>query len=117
MYDITLAVLVFVVFHIATIYVFGVTMHLEYKKFLAATVAVGAVAAILVKGVGLLWKTKIEAALNDESRRREMGTDLLAALVVFLVGAAISNLMLYRLYGLGGWLGLAAANMVANAVI
>jgi hypothetical protein len=116
-YEISTAILLFVVFHIATIYVCGVVMRMEYKVFVATTVAVGVVVAILIKGAGLVWKNKIEAALQNESRRREMGTDLLGAVVIFLGGAVVSNLMLYRLYGMGGWLGLAAANTLAGALI
>ncbi len=117
MYEISTAILLFVVFHIATIYVCGVVMRMEYTLFVATTVAVGTVAAILIKGAGLVWKSKIEAALQNESRRREMGTDLLGATLIFLGGAVVSNLMLYRLYGMGGWLGLAAANTLAGALI
>jgi hypothetical protein len=116
MYDITVAVLAFVLFHNAIVYVCAYHLNLSYAQFVAAVTGTGLVVAALLKIAAVAWRSKLDAALSAESRDHELGKDVLYASLVMLVGGFVSSTMLYKKYGLGGWLGLFGANLIANAL-
>lgn len=115
MFDITIAITLFVAFHIATIYVCANVLRLSYPAFVAAVTVTGAVAAFLVKMLEVTWMPQLKAAMDAEQRTHELGRDALVASIIFLVGASISNTILYRRFGIGGWLGLMGVNMLVNS--
>jgi hypothetical protein len=117
MYEITSAITLFVVVHIATIYVCAYVLRLEYAAFIAATAATGAIAAVIAKVLMAAWQPRIKAGLDAENRKGELGRDVGIAVVVFLIGATVSNTILYKKFGLGGWLGVLGANMLVNAAL
>ena len=117
MYDITTAALAFVVFHNVTVYVCAYVLNLPYAQFVAALTGTGLVVGLLLKIAAIAWRSKLDAAMAAESRSRELGEDVLMALVIMMAGGLVSSTMLYKKYGLGGWLGLFGANLVANALI
>lgn len=117
MYDIATAALAFVVFHNVMVYVCAYVLNLPYAQFVAALTGTGLVVGLLLKVAAIAWRSKLEAAMAAESRDRELVSDTLMALLVMIVGGLVSSTMLYKKYGLGGWLGLFGANLIANALI
>lgn len=117
MYEITIAATVFVVFHTAIVYICGYVLRLPYAQFVAAMIGTGAVVSVLLKVAAISWRPRLQAAMAAESHDGELATDAGAALLVILVGGFVSSTMLYKRYGLSGWLGLFGANLIANMVI
>jgi hypothetical protein len=116
MFEVTAAITLFVVVHIGTIYVCAYVLRLDYPAFVAVTTVTGLIAAVIAK-IGLAaWKPRLTAAINMESRDGELGRDIGVAAIIFFVGASVSNTILYRRFGLGGWLGVLGANMIATSI-
>jgi hypothetical protein len=117
MYDITVALSVMVAVHLAFIVIGMYVLKLDYNAFLGMMVGAGLVSGILAKFFADSWKTKFEAAIKQERQSGELLRDAAYGMAVMLVGAAVSATLLYRKYGIGGWLGLLGANAVVNAVV
>jgi len=117
MYDLTLAVGIMVSVHIIFVVIGIYVLRLDYNAFLGMMVGAGLVSAIVTKFYAESWKDRFLTAVKQESREGELGKDLLYAIGVLLVGSILSGVLLYRRYGIGGWLGLLGANTVVNAVV
>jgi len=117
MYEITLAVTVMIAVHLAFITIGMYVLKLDYNAFLGMMVGAGLVSGIIAKFVASSWKAKFQAAIKQEERSGELLRDAAMGAGVFLVGAIVSATLLYRKYGLGGWLGLVGANAVVNAIV
>ena len=117
MYDITLAMLAFVLFHLITIYICGVLLHLDYKVFLATTTAVSVVVSLALRAGSVAWKQKTQSFVQEEDHEGTLWTDLLVGLGILLLGGAVSAAMIYKLYGVGGWLGITATNMMVSYIV
>ena len=117
MYDITFAMLAFVLFHLATIYICGVMLRLDYKIFLAVTTAVSVVVSLVLRAGAVAWKQKARSFVQEEGREGTLWADLLAGIGIVLLGGVVSAAMIYKLYGVGGWLGVTATNMVVGYII
>lgn len=117
MYDITIALATYVIFHLATIYVCGVMLRLDYKIFLAATTAVSVVVTLLLRASEVAWKRKVQSFVQEEDREGTLWPDLLGGLAILILGGVISAAMIYKLYGVGGWLGITATNMFVSYII
>ncbi len=117
MYEVTAWIAPLMIFHIATIYICGYVLNLEYKTFLAVTTPVGAAAAILLKGYLATHPTLLKDELGKEIHAGEFPRDIGIAVVIFILGAIITNILLYKRFGLSGWLGVFGANALVNAII
>jgi hypothetical protein len=117
MYDITLALSVMVAIHLAFIVIGMYVLKLDYNAFLGMMVGAGLVSSIVAKFFAASWKTKFEAAIKQEKQSGELLRDAFYGVVIMFGGAAVSATLLYRRYGIGGWLGLLGANAVVNAVV
>lgn len=117
MYDITVAALAFIVFHNLMVYICAYQLNLPYAQFVAALTGTGLVVGLALKVAAIAWHSRLSAAIETESRDHELGKDVLYALVIMIAGGLVSSTMLYKKYGLGGWLGLFGANLIANALI
>ena len=60
---------------------------------------------------------KFQAAIKQEEQSGEVLRDAAFGVAILFGGAIVSAMLLYRRYGLGGWLGLIGANAVVNAVV
>jgi hypothetical protein len=117
MYELTVAVTVMIAVHLAMI-TFGMyVLKLDYNAFLGMMVGAGLISGIIAKFVAASWQAKFQAAIKQEEQSGEVLRDAAMAAGVFIVGAFVSATLLYRKYGLGGWLGLLGANAVVNAVV
>lgn len=117
MYDITLAVSIMVVIHISVILIGMYVLRLDYGAFVGLMVGAGIVGGIVSKIVADSWKSKFQAVVKQELQEGELGRDGLMALCVLIAGTAVSGTLLYRRYGVGGWLGLLGANTAASVVV
>lgn len=80
------------------------------------SVAVSIVSSLVVDSFFPEWKTKILAALKAEREEGIIAKDLLLAVGICIISGLISMSMVYKEFGVGGWAGIAAANLVANFV-
>jgi hypothetical protein len=117
MYDITLALSVMVAVHLSFIIIGMYVLKLDYNAFLGMMVGAGLVSSIIAKFVASSWKTKFQAAIKQEEQSGELLRDALFGVAIMFGGAFLSATLLYRRYGLGGWLGLLGANTVVNAIV
>jgi hypothetical protein len=116
MYEITAAMVAFIVVHLSVVYVCLYVLSLSYPAFVVAMVVAGVVSALLVKAIGLRWKTSLQSVLQKERAERTSVTDSLGGVFVLLAGAVVSQMMIAQRFGLKGWAGLVAANMAAHAL-
>jgi len=117
MYDITLAIGVMVAVHLSFIVIGIHVLRLDYNAFLGMMVGAGLIGAIISKFVAASWKDKFQMAIKQESQSGVLLKDSLYAVVIMLGGAAVSATLLYRRYGIGGWLGLLGANTLVSAIV
>jgi hypothetical protein len=117
MYDITTAMLAYVLFHLITIYVCGVVLRLDYKIFLAVTTAVSIAVTLVLRAGSVAWKHKAQSFVQEEDREGTLWTDLLVGLGILILGGVASAAMIYKLYGVGGWLGITATNMIVSYIV
>lgn len=117
MYEITTALSLMVAMHLLVISFGMYVLKLDYNAFLGMMVGAGLVSSIIAKFVASSWMAKFQAAIKQEEQSGEVLGDAAFGLVILFGGAFVSATLLYRRYGLGGWLGLIGANAVVNAVV
>lgn len=117
MYDISLAVGIMVAIHISFILIGIHVLRLDYNAFLGMMVGAGLVSGILAKLLAASWRDKFVAAIKQEEQGGEVGWDFLYAVLILTAGGIVSGVILYRRYGISGWLGLLGANTVVNAIV
>lgn len=117
MYDISIAVLIMTIVHLSTMYAGIYVFKFEYTHFVLITTLVGVLSGILASAMSPAWKEKIWEALKMEQKEGIIGKDVVVALCIFLISGIISVSMVYRRFGIGGWLGLAATNIISNLIV
>jgi hypothetical protein len=117
MYDLSLAIGIMVAIHLSFVIVGIYVLRLDYNAFLGMMVGAGLVSGILTKIFAESWKDKFQAAIKQESQSGVVLKDSLYAALIMIGGTIVSATLLYRQYGIGGWLGLLGANTVVNAVV
>lgn len=117
MYDITKALGLMVAMHLLVISIGMYVLKLDYNAFLGLMVGAGLVGGILAKFVAGAWQAKFQAAIKQEERSGEVLRDAGFGLAILFGGMFVSATLLYRRYGLGGWLGLVGANALVNAIV
>ena len=117
MYDLALAIGIMVAIHLSFVIVGIYVLRLDYNAFLGMMVGAGLVSGILTKIFAESWKDKFQAAIKQESQSGVVLKDSLYAALIMIGGTIVSATLLYRQYGIGGWLGLLGANTVVNAVV
>ncbi len=116
MYDISTVVAILMVVHLTTMYVGTDVLRLEYTHFVMMTFLTSILGSILVKAISPNWRAKADAALKAEEKQGGVGKDLMLTITILVAGGAISAALVYRRFGVGGWLGLVAANALMNLI-
>jgi hypothetical protein len=116
MYDISTVVAILMAVHLTTMYVGTDVLRLEYTHFVMMTFLTSILGSILVKAISPNWRAKADAALKAEEKQGGIGKDLMLTLTILVAGGAVSAALVYRRFGVGGWLGLVAANALMNLI-
>jgi hypothetical protein len=117
MYDLMVVALLFVVPHLAMTYVMVEVLRLEYQVYLAASVAIGLVMALIIKAMAFVWKEKIGAAVRAEEQDHTLLPDVLLFFGIMIVGGLLNSLLVYRRFGAAGWAGALVANWLASWLV
>jgi hypothetical protein len=116
MYDISTVVAILLAVHLATMYVGIEVLRLEYTHFVMMTFLTSILGSIIVRSVSPNWRAKADAALKAEEKQGNVGKDIMLTVTMLVAGGAISAALVYRRFGVGGWLGLVAANALTNLI-
>ena len=117
MYDLFLAGLLLGGSHLAVAYGAAEVWKLDYKMYLAVTVGVGLATALVLKVLAVGWKGRIAAVIEEEMRAGELPIDVLLFFGALIVSGLLSSVIVYRRYGITGWLGAVGANWLASVVV
>jgi hypothetical protein len=117
MYDLFLVGLALSIQHVAVAYAAIEIWKLDYRTYIMATTGFGIVMGLILKGVMTGWKDRIGQAMREEVADRELFPDLLLFVVSLLAGGMASSYLVYRRFGVMGWLGGFAANMFASWIV
>lgn len=116
MYDISTVVAILLAVHLATMYVGIEVLRLEYTHFVMMTFLTSILGSIIARSVSPNWRAKVDAALRAEKAQGNVGKDLMLTVSLLVAGGAVSAALVYRRFGVGGWLGLVAANALTNLI-
>ena len=116
MYDISTVIAILMAVHLITMYVGTDVLRLEYPHFVMMTLLTSILGSIVVKAISPNWRAKADAALKAEEKQGGIGKDLMLTLTILVAGGAVSAALVYRRFGVGGWLGLVAANTLMNVI-
>jgi len=106
--------------HFAAVYLGTDVFRLDYPQILALNVGFTIVMSLLLRATMPEWKPKMEATIKDEARRGHGGEallDVLGMMLAFIVGGIDTDTLLYRRYGIGGWMGVVGSSIVANWLV
>jgi len=117
MYDLFLVGLALSIQHVAVAYAAIEIWKLDYRTYIMVTTGLGVVLGLILKVVIEGWKDRIEQVMRQEVADRELFPDLLLFLVTLIAGGLASAYLVYRRFGVMGWLGGFAANMVASWIV
>ena len=117
MYDLFWVGLLFCIEHIAVAYAAIEIWQLDYRTYLLVTSGVSVVLALIFKAMSVAWKDRIAQAVRGEWDDRELLPDVLLFLLTMSVGAAVTGYLVYRRYGVGGWLGATAVNYAVGWIV
>ncbi len=117
MYDLTLSALLIGVTNIGIAYGATEVWKLDYKSYIAFKVAAAFVIALVIKALAFAWKDRLAQSFKEEYQHGELLQDVILFLIIILVTAAITFYLVYRRYGVVGWLGAVAANVAVNWIV
>lgn len=117
MYDLFLAGLLLSIVHVGISFVAIHILKTDYKTYLALTVGSGLLLAFLLKLAASTWKSRINTVLSEEWHLGELPIDIVLFFVTLLLGGAASAILVYRRFGITGWVGAVAANSLASWII
>lgn len=117
MYDLFLVALALSVQHFAVAYAAIEIWKLDYRTYLMATTGFGIVMGLILKVFITGWKDRIGQVMREEVADKELLPDLLLFVVTLLAGGLASSYLVYRRFGVMGWLGGFAANMFASWIV
>lgn len=106
--------------HFAAVYLGTDVLRLDYPQILALNVGLTIVTSLLLRASMPAWKPKLEAMLKEETRDGHGGEalmDVLGMFLAFIVGGIATATLLYRRYGVGGWMGIVGSSVVANWLV
>jgi hypothetical protein len=113
MFDLTLAALMMVTAHVGAVYVGTDILRLGYVQILGLNVALGIAISILTQVTLPEWKPKLEAELSRDTVI-ESSADMLGMIAVFMAGSSASGFLLYRRFGVAGWIGMLGSSALVN---
>ena len=116
MYDISTVVAILVAVHLATMYVGIEVLRLEYPHFVMMTLLTSILGSIVVKVISPNWRAKADAAMKAEEKQGGIGKDIMLTVTILVAGGVASAALVFRRFGVGGWLGLIAANALTNLI-
>ena len=116
MFDLTLAALMMVTAHVGAVYVGTDILRLTYIQVLGLNVALGIAISILTQVMLPEWKPKLEAELSQDTTF-EASADVLGMIAVFMAGSSASGFLLYRRFGIAGWLGMIGSSALVNYLV
>jgi hypothetical protein len=116
MYDISKVVAILLAVHLTTMYVGTDVLRLEYTHFVMMTFLTSILGSIIARSVSPNWRAKADAALRAEEKQGGVGKDVMLTVTMLVAGGAISAALVYRRFGVGGWMGLVAANALMNLI-
>lgn len=116
MFELTLAALMMASAHVGAVYVGTDILRLSYIQILAFNIALGIVISILIQVTLPEWKPKLEAELRQDTLF-ESSADVLGMIAVFMAGSSISGFLLYRRFGIAGWLGMIGSSALVNYLL
>ncbi len=114
MYELFLVALLFSVQHIAIAYAAIEIWRLDYRTYLMVTTGISLVLAMILRVLMANWKDRIAQALRGEWDDRELLPDAGLFLLTMIAGGAVSAYLVYRRYGIAGWMGSLALNYVVG---
>lgn len=117
MYDLFLVALLFSVQHIAIAYAAIEIWRLDYRTYLMVTTGISVVLALVLRVLMAGWKDRIVQAMRGEIEDREILPDVALFLLTMIAGGAVSAYLVYRRYGITGWLGSLALNYAVGWVV
>ena len=117
MYDLFLVALALSVQHFAVAYAAIEIWKLDYRTYIMVTTGFGVVMGLILKVLLEGWKDRIVQAMRGEIEDRELLPDVLLFLVTMIAGGMASAFLVYRRFGIGGWMGAFAANTAASWIV
>ena len=117
MFDLLLGALLISGSHVAVAYGAAEVWKLEYKMYLAATIGVSLVVALLLKVTTSQWKNSLKSVISQEYREGELPIDVILALLVLVAGSIVSAYIVYRRYGILGWAGAFVSQMGVSWIV
>lgn len=116
MFELTLAALMMATAHVGAVYIGTDVLRLSYIQILGFNVALGIAISILTQATLPEWKPKLEAELSQDTVF-ESSADVLGMIAVFMAGSSISGFLLYRRFGIAGWLGMLGSSALVNYLV
>lgn len=117
MYELFLVGLLFCAQHIAIAYAAIEIWRLDYRTYLIVTTGISLVLALVLKVLMFEWKGRIVQAMRGEWDDGELLPDVGLFLITMIAGGAVSAYLVYRRYGITGWMGALAANYAVGWIV
>jgi hypothetical protein len=117
MYELFLAALLISGVNVGIAYGAIEIWKLDYASYIAAKVAIGFVLAMILKVFLFTWKDRLMEGIKQEYEDKELFLDVILFLIVLIAGGLTTLYLVYRRYGVVGWLGSLAANYAVNVVV
>jgi hypothetical protein len=110
MYDLFLVGLLLAGQHVAITYAAIEIWRLDYRTYLMMTMGISLAVALLIKVFVVGWKDRIEQVMRGELEDRELFPDLGLFLLTLVASSVVTAYLVYKRYGIAGWLGATALN-------
>lgn len=116
MFELTIAAFVISATHVAAVYVGTDILHLDYTPLIGFNVALGIIMSVLLRITLPEWKPALIQALRQDTMP-EATADVLGMIALFMAGSSASGFLLYRRFGIAGWLGMVGSSAVVNYLV
>lgn len=103
--------------HFAAVYLGTDVLRLDYPQILALNVGFTIVMSLILRASMPAWKPKVEAVVKSEAREGDAFLDVIGMFLAFIVGGIATATLMYRRYGIGGWMGMVGSSIVANWLV